>query len=199
MSFLKIYIAQSKETDSPRESQGSRRWGLKKERNTPFLLLSESSQCNLTSTKTSSPAAHTPTSPPWGWDDAGGSMFSLNPAASFGTLTLPRQMLPRVTGLVTAHIGSVPFFLPLAPVWDHTPTPTSPLQHCAEGELKLAGWISWHTASLCFRVLGSLLNLNQRKLVNKGLVCSALTEIGTAAIFILQKTHSVCPSYEQQQ
>lgn len=30
VSFLKIYIVQSKETNSPRKSQGSRRWGLKK-------------------------------------------------------------------------------------------------------------------------------------------------------------------------
>lgn len=105
----------------------------------------------------------------------------------------------KVTGSVTAHTGSIPFFLPLPPVWNHTPTPTSPLQSCAESDLKLAGWISCHTASLCFRVLGFLLYLNQRQLANKGLVRSALTEVGTAAIFILQTTHNVRPSYNQQQ
>lgn len=126
-------------------------------------------------------------------------MLPLNPAGSFGTLILPKQRLPKVTGLVTAHTGSIPFFLPLPPVWSPTPAPTSPPQHCAGSDLKLAGWISCHTASLCFRVLGFLLYLNQRQLVNKGLVCSAVTEIGTAAIFILQTTHNACPSYNQQQ
>lgn len=110
-------------------------------------------------------------------------MLPLNPAGSFGTLILPRQRLPKVTGLVTAHTGSIPFFLPLPPAWSPTPAPMSPPQHCAGSDLKLAGWISCHTASLCFRVLGFLLYLNQRQLVNKGLVCSAVTEIGTAAIF----------------
>lgn len=64
-------------------------------------------------------------------------MLSLKPAGSFGTLTLSRQMLPRVTGLVTAHTGSIPFFLPCPPEWDHTPTPTSAAL-CREGSK-----ISW--------------------------------------------------------
>jgi len=58
VNFLKIYITQSKQADRSPNSQDSRSQGLKKQRNTPFPLLSESSHYNPPSDKTRTPAPH---------------------------------------------------------------------------------------------------------------------------------------------
>lgn len=54
-------------------------------------------------------------------------MPSLKPNGSFGTLTLSRQRLPKVTGLVAAHTGSSPSSSKKIPLWTHTSISTSPL------------------------------------------------------------------------
>lgn len=126
MSFLKIYIAQSKETDSPLKSRDSRRWGLKKERNTPFLVPSESSCCNHHPCQNKQPCntyLHHPISGTGTM--LGGWMLSLNPAGSFGDTHFIQAAKGGRFSDSTHWVN--PFFLSLPPVWNHTPTPTAVL------------------------------------------------------------------------
>lgn len=67
-------------------------------------------------------------------------MLSLKPNGSFGTLTLSRQRLPKVTGLVAAHPGLSPSSSKEIPLWTRTSTSTSPLAALCRERSKIS-WV----------------------------------------------------------